>query len=156
MTERALKSLRVPVKQLRRACNPAVFKFKTTAELAPIVGTVGQDRAVTAIDFGLSIEAQGYNLYVSGPSGTGRATELKTQLARVAATRPPPRDWCYVFNFRDPPRPRALSLPPGQGKKLREDIDRLLATVRREIPKAFESDEYAQRRDQITREVQQQ
>ena len=36
MTERALKSLRVPVKQLRRECNPAVFKFRTTAELAPI------------------------------------------------------------------------------------------------------------------------
>ena len=114
MTERTTR-FRVAVKHLRRECNPAVFKFKTTAELTPIEGTVGQDRAVTAIDFGLSIEAHGYNLYVSGPSGTGRSTELRTQLDRIAATRPPPRDWCYVFNFRDPPRPRALSLPAGGG-----------------------------------------
>ena len=88
MTERALKSLRVPVKQLRRECNPAVFKFRTTAELAPIEGTVGQDRAVTAMDFGLTIEADGYNLYVAGPTGTGRTTELRTQLAKVAVERP--------------------------------------------------------------------
>ncbi len=155
MTERATK-FRVPVKQLRRECSPSVFKFKTTAELEPIEGTVGQERAVTAIDFGLNIEAQGYNLYVSGPTGTGRSTELKTQLDRIAATRPAPRDWCYVFNFRDPPRPRALSLPAGVGTKLRQDVDGLITTVRSEIPKAFESDEYAQRRDQINREVQQQ
>src|SRR4051794_28898356 len=126
MTERALKSLRVPVKQLRRECNPAVFKFRTTAELPPIEGTVGQEGAVAAIDFGLSIEADGYNLYVAGPTGTGRSTELRTQLAKVAADRPAPRDWCYVFNFKDPGRPAAISLPPGKARPFSQDVDGLV------------------------------
>jgi predicted ATP-dependent protease len=154
MTDRALKSLRVPVKQLRRECSPAVFKFRTTADLPPIEGTVGQDRAVTAMDFGLSIEADGYNLYVAGPSGTGRSTELRAQLAKIAAERPAPRDWCYVFNFRDPARPEAISLPPGRARPFSQDVEGMVAAVRREIPKALESDEYAQRREQINRELQ--
>ncbi len=156
MTERALKSLRVPVKKLRRECNPNVFKFKTTAQVRPLEGTIGQDRAVNAMDFGLSIEAEGYNLYVAGPPGTGRSTELRAQLERVAAQRPAPCDWCYVFNFKEPARPRALSLPSGMGHRLNHDVDDLVAAVRREVPKAFDSDEYAQRRDQIGRDVQQQ
>ncbi len=154
MTEKTARSLRVPVKRLRRACNPNLFRFKTTDDVRLLEGTVGQDRAVSAMDFGLSIEAAGYNLFVAGPPGTGRSTELRTQVGRVAATRPPARDWCYVFNFREPARPRALSLPAGLGHKLGHDIDDLVAHVRREVPKAFESDEYAQRRDQINREMQ--
>ncbi len=148
------KSLRVPVKQLRRVCDVRSLKFKTTSDLAPLDGTVGQDRAVNALDFGLSIEAAGFNVYVSGPPGTGRSTELKAQVARIAATRPAPRDWCYVFNFRDPARPRALSLPADRGHQLSHDIDELVATVRSEVPRAFESDEYIQRREQVGREVQ--
>ncbi len=146
--------LRVPVKRLRRACDPRVFKFKTTAELEPLEGTVGQDRAVNAMDFGLSIEADGFNVFVAGMPGTGRSTELRTQLGRVAATRPAPRDWCYVFNFAEPARPRALSLPADRGHQLSHDIDELIDGVRRDVPAAFESDEYAQRRDQVVREVQ--
>jgi predicted ATP-dependent protease len=150
----ALQSLHVPLKQLRHECNPRSLGFQTTAELAPLDGTVGQERAVTALEFGLGIEAEGYNVYVSGPPGTGRTTALRTQLERIAATRPVPRDWCYVFNFSDPARPQALSLPAGLGHRLSHDVDDLIAAVRREIPKAFDSDEYAQRRDQINREVQ--
>lgn len=148
------RSLRVPAKKLRRVCDPRSLKFKTTAELSPIEGTVGQDRAVSAMDFGLSIEAAGFNVFVAGPPGTGRSTEVKTQLTRIAATRPAPRDWCYVFNFRDPSRPRALSLPPDRGHQLSHDVDELIEAVRREVPRAFESDEYVQRRDQVGREVQ--
>jgi lon-related putative ATP-dependent protease len=106
------------------------------------------------MDFGLSIEAAGFNLFVSGPPGTGRSTELRHQVERVARERPTPRDWCYVFNFKDPARPRALSLPPDRGHELSHEIDQLIATIRGEVPKAFDSDEYAQRRDQVNREVQ--
>ena len=153
---RAAVRLRVPVKQLRRECDASTFKFRTTAEVEPLEGTVGQDRAVSAMDFGLSIEAEGYNLYVAGVPGSGRTTELRTQLTRIAAARPPARDWCYVFNFSDPARPQAVSLPAGLGHRLGHDVDDLVSAVRREVPKAFDSDEYAQRRDQINREVQDQ
>jgi predicted ATP-dependent protease len=154
MPGRSLSSLRVPANRLRRTCDARTFKFKTTASVKPLEGTVGQDRAVQAMDFGLSVEAAGFNVFVSGPPGTGRSTELRSQIQRVAAERPAPRDWCYVFNFKEPTRPRALSLPPDRGHKLSHDVDDLIDSVRQEVPKAFESDEYAQRRDQVNREVQ--
>ena len=69
---RIMTTLRVPVKQLRRTCDPRTFKFRTTADLPPLEGTVGQERAVSAMEFALDIEAEGFNLFVSGPVGTGR------------------------------------------------------------------------------------
>lgn len=146
----------VPVNKLRRECDPRGLKFKTTADVEPLNETIGQDRAVSAMDFGLSIEAPGFNVFVSGMPGTGRSTELRMQVERIAAKRPAPRDWCYVFNFSEPTRPRALSLPPDRGHQLGHDIDAMIAIVRREVPKAFDSDEYAQRRDQVNREMQSQ
>jgi predicted ATP-dependent protease len=149
----AWTALRVPAAKLRRACDPATFKFKTTATVPMIEGTVGQDRAVSAMQFGLDIEADGFNLFVNGPTGTGRESELRAQVDRIAKTRPAPRDWCYVFNFSDPARPRAISLPADRGHQLGHDIDELIANLRTSVPKAFESDEYAQRRDQVGREL---
>ena len=156
MTAKGPAALRVPLKKLRRECDVRSLKFKTTAEVEPLEGTVGQDRAVSAMDFGLNIEADGFNVFVAGVPGTGRTTELKNQIERIAAKRPAPRDWCYVFNFREPARPQALSLRPGCGHQLGHDIDDLVEGVRRDVPRALESDEYAQRRDQVGREVQSQ
>jgi predicted ATP-dependent protease len=153
MMPEAWIALRVPAEKLRRACDPAVFKFKTTADVPPIEGTVGQDRAVSAMRFALDIEAAGFNLFVNGPTGTGRESELRAQVDRVARARPAPRDWCYVFNFRDPARPQALSLPPDRGHQLGHDVDELVDNLRNSVPKAFDSDEYAQRRDQVGREM---
>ena len=152
----ARKPHKLTPKQLRRVCDPRAFKFKTTAEVPPIEGTVGQDRAVNAMDFGLSIEAEGFNLFVAGVPGTGRTTELKTQVNAIAAKRPAPRDWCYVFNFREPARPRALSLPPDRGHQLADAVAEFVTAIRHDVPRAFESDEYAQRHDQVNREVQSQ
>jgi predicted ATP-dependent protease len=154
MTAAPKRSLRVAPNALRRACDPRTLPFRTTAELQPLEGTVGQDRAVRALDFGLGIEAAGYNVYVAGIPGTGRSTEVRTQLDRIAATRPAPRDWCYVFNFSEPARPRALSLPPDRGHQLSTEVEDLVTALRRDVPRAFESDEYARRHDQVNREVQ--
>ena len=79
---------------------------------------------------------------------------MRTQLAKIAAERPASPDWCYVFNFRDPARPEAIGLPSGKARGFSQDVEALVATVRREVPKALESDDYAQRREQINRELQ--
>ncbi len=151
----AWTACRVPVARLRRACDPRAFGFKTTADLPALDSTIGQDRAVSAMTFALDIEADGFNLFVNGSPGTGRETELRAQVERIAKTRPAPRDWCYVFNFAEPARPRAVSLPPDRGHQLGHDVDEMIAQLRANVPRAFESDEYAQHRDQIGREVQQ-
>jgi Cdc6-like AAA superfamily ATPase len=79
---------------LRWTCDPSVFPFKTTAEIPPLKGIVEQDRATRAIRFGLDISSPGYNIYVSGLTGTGKTTVIKTFLEEIAAKMPSPEDWC--------------------------------------------------------------
>ena len=91
--------------QLRCDCDPSSFQFSSTAEIPPLKGFVAQERPVRAIRFGLDIHSPGYNIYVSGLTGTGKTTVIKKFLEEIAVTMPTPDDWCYVYNFRDPEFP---------------------------------------------------
>jgi lon-related putative ATP-dependent protease len=139
--------------QLYRRCDPSEFAFETTAELDDLTEIVGQERARAAIDFGLGIERDGYNLYVLGPPGAGKQTLLRQMLSRQTAAAPAPPDWCYVHNFDAPHRPRALRLPSGRGAQLRDDMRRLVDDLLAAIPAAFDSDEYRAHREQIDAEL---
>jgi len=102
--------------QLKNICTPEDFPFQTTAELEPLEGIIGQDRAVKALDFGLSVKMKGYNIYMAGPSGTGKTTYARRSAEKLAKTEPVPSDWCYAYNFQNPKMPIALSFPSGGGK----------------------------------------
>jgi len=138
---------------LRRRADPAQLDFQSTAELEPAVEIIGQPRAVEAVGFGVSITSPGYNIFALGPSRTGRTTTIVRYLEREAGRRPVPDDWCYVNNFAEPHRPRALRLPPGRGVQLRKDMDNLVEELMSEIPRAFESEDYARQKEQISREL---
>jgi predicted ATP-dependent protease len=127
---------------LRWTCSPSVFTFKTTAELPPLKGIVEQERPTRAIRFGLDITSPGYNIYVSGLTGTGKTTVIKTFLEEIASKMPCPDDWCYVHNFRDSNCPTILNLPAGRAKILKAEMDDFIRNLSAEIPKAFESKEY--------------
>jgi predicted ATP-dependent protease len=142
----------VAVDALRRRCDPTTFSFTTTAELSPIRGPVGQRRAEDALVFGIGIAQQGFNIYVCGAPGTGRTSAVRELLQAAAPSRPTPADWCYVYNRRDPSRPRSLRLPPGDGKLLQERLRALVLEARRKIPRAFETDEYGAQRERIMAE----
>ncbi len=141
--------------ELRRACDPASLSFATTAELEDFAGALGQSRAAEALAFGLGIARDGYNLYAMGPEGIGRHTAVRRHLAGLAAGRPAPADWCYVFGFGTPDRPHALSLPAGDAPRLRDDLRRLVDDLRHGIPGAFESEEYRARLHEIEAELEQ-
>ncbi len=130
--------------KLRWSCDPSQFSFRSTADLPPLKGIVEQDRPVRAIRFGLDITSPGYNIYVSGLTGTGKTTVIKMFLDEIASTMSTPDDWCYVHNFRDPNSPTVLNLPAGQAKRLRAEMADLVSHLKREIPKAFDSKEYEQ------------
>src|SRR5688572_20644848 len=99
---------KVPLSELRPTCDPSVFTFETTADVTPHLGLIGQERAVEALRFGLAIESKGFNIVVTGESGTGRTTAVREYLETFAAQKPRPDEWCYVNNFREPHRPRAI------------------------------------------------
>jgi lon-related putative ATP-dependent protease len=135
--------------QVRRTIDPASLPFETTANVKPLEGIIGQARAVAALQFGLGIPNSGFNIFVAGLPGIGKMTAVEAFLGEIAAQKPTPEDWCYVNNFDDPYQPRALQLPAGRGRALQQDMKELIAAARREIPKAFESEQYNTKREEI-------
>ena len=136
--------------QVRQRCDPALFHCNSTDELKPIDGIIGQDRALSALKFGLNIVKPGFNIFVAGLAGTGRTTAIKSFVESLAAKKETPSDWCYVHNFRDPYCPKALEVQAGKGEALRKDMEHAIDNVRRSLAKAFTSKEYAERREEIT------
>jgi lon-related putative ATP-dependent protease len=134
---------RVPVEKLSWRCDPHLLKFSTTEELGELEGAIGQERAFRAIEFGLGMSESGFNLYLAGESGTGRASSIMALLKKRAAGEALPHDWCYVNNFKNPDNPIALSLEAGMGRELERDLTELLTVVKHDIPKALQSKEYA-------------
>ncbi|MCZ6719970.1 MAG: ATP-binding protein, partial [Proteobacteria bacterium] len=141
-----------PSEALYRACDVRAFSFETTAELEDLTGILGQERAVEAIQFGIGLGRDGYNLFVLGAPGTGRHTLVRDFLEKKGSQAPAPPDWCYVNNFEDPNKPNALELPAGRAGKLREDVAKLLEELHTAIPAAFESEDYRTRRQAVEEE----
>jgi len=139
---------------LKRRCDAAKLRFKTTAELKDLPGVLGQERAVAALKFGVGIQRDGFNLFALGPSALGKHSTVRQFLETAAAAKATPDDWCYLYNFDDNHRPRALRLPSGTGVKLRRDVERLIEELQTVIASVFESDEYRTRRQAIDEEFQ--
>ena len=114
---------------------------------------MGQDRALEAIEFGLKVDADGYNIAVAGVTSSGRTSAALILVEASAITRESVPDWCYLHNFDDPYRPRAVSLPPGTGGNLKRDLTRLIEISRTELPRAFESGTYQERTAQALEPV---
>ena len=100
---------KLTARQVRLRCDPGSLPFETTAEVRPAAGILGQDRAVRALEFGLRIDAPGYNIFAVGPIGVGRSTAIARAAAVAAVARPPAADWVYVHNFADARAPLALA-----------------------------------------------
>ena len=139
----------LPAEKLRYRCPPESFSFETTAELPSEFDIIGQDRAIKAIQLGLSVPSRGYNILVQGLTGTGKETTVKSILEKVADKKTVPNDICYVHNFDDPDCPNVLYLPPGDGALLRKEMTSLVDYLERTVPAVLESDEFKERRTQL-------
>ena len=135
--------------QARRTIDPASLGFETTASVKPLEGIIGQARAVSALQFGLGIPDDGFNIFVAGLPGMGKMTAVESFLDEIAHNQRLPDDWCYVNNFDDAYQPNRIQLPAGRGRALQSDMQELIADARREIPKAFDSEPYNAKREEI-------
>ncbi len=136
----------LPVSELRRIVDPKSLGFKTTAELEPITGLIGQERALRAIEFSATIKASDFNMFVLGPPASGKSTAVRTYLERKAKAEPTPDDWVYVNNFENFNRPLALRLPHGRAKQLASGMVAVIDELRTTVPATFEGEEYQSRR----------
>ncbi|MBI3744012.1 MAG: AAA family ATPase [Chloroflexi bacterium] len=151
-----LRAFEVPVASLRWRCDPKQFDFKCTDELRSTVREfIGQERAISAIEFGLGVNQPGYNIYVAGMPGTGRSTIIKAHLEEVVRQKqergdaPKPKDWCYIFNFADPDRPKIIGLPAGLGRQFKQGLEALYEHLRQSVAQAFSGEEYGNQRKAI-------
>jgi len=145
-------AIKLASSDLARWCPPSDVPFETTAQAPPLAdkgGIVGQDRAVDALRFGMGIKRHGYNLFAIGPPGVGKQTLLRHYLQDHAPREKVPADWCYVHDFADPERPRALELPAGMGARLQREMDLAVAELRVAMRAAFESEEYRTRKKRM-------
>ena len=136
--------------QIRRTCDLATFAFETTAELPYADEIFGQPRAIRAIEFGIHMDAPGYNVFIVGSPGTGRMPAVQRYLAQHAPDEPAPNDWAYVHNFADAYRPIALQLTRGTARKFASAVDAMMTVAQAQFPRAFESSEYENTRDAIS------
>lgn len=132
--------------QVYKTCDLRPLKFKTTEDLTPCKDYIGQNRAVDAINFGLGMDFTGYNLYLAGPPGVGKTKTIETILSLEAKEKQSPQDWCYVFNFQNPNEPKAIVLPQGKGKELKNDMEEFLQNLKLDIPRAFEGKEFEEQK----------
>ena len=156
MTPPTKNGRRLPPEALRWTCDPADLAFTTTADLPRQAAIVGQARGVHALQFGLGIGQHGYNVFVSGPPGTGRSSYARLEVERIAQAQPPPQDWCYVRNFAVADQPIAISLGTGTGRAFREGVADLITEVREGLRRVFAGDAYEQQRATVAKRYEQQ
>ena len=139
-------------KDLRVTCNPKMFNFTTTDELEPINTGIGQEKGIKALEFGLNVDANGYNLYVEGPYGVGKTSYTKTALETISKKKKVPNDWCYIYNFDNPNEPVAVSLPAGQGKEFESTMNTFINDIKVDMKNTFNNEEFEKEKNLIKQE----
>ncbi len=149
-----IKDRELPIEKLRKCADVQALGFKTTKGIDKLEGLVGQDRAVHAVNFGLSVKSKGYNIFVVGEPGSGRTSYAMQELKRSALAMPAPDDWVYVFNFDDSSIPLAINLPAGKGKELSKDAENAVEEMKTSLSKAFDNNEYEDNKAQLVKNFQ--
>ena len=151
MPETAAASLRLAPDVLTSPFEPSQFNFKTTDELEPFLGVLGQERAVEALQFGVAMPRPGYNVYVMGEPGTGRFSFVRRYLSAEGKRLATPSDWVYVNNFDEPREPRVIELPSGTAGEFIDDINQLIDNLLATFPSVFEHPSFQQKKSAIVR-----
>ncbi len=140
--------------KLRWRCDEESLSFSNTRDLTESPGVIGQDRAIEAIEFGMGIDSNGFNIFAMGVSGAGRTSIVKEFVEERAGEMPVPDDWCYIFNFEEPHKPKALRLPAGKGREFRDDMEDLIEKLKGDIRKALQREDFEKERNRLMNEMQ--
>lgn len=144
-----MKKNELTYKDLKALCNPNIFDFETTAELDCEGLVYGQERGIAALQFGLNINAKGYNLYIEGPSGVGKTMYSKQYVNEMARKQKTPDDWCYIYNFDNPNEPIAVSLPAGEGKAFEQNMEAFISDVKKYLKRTFNNADFEKEKNLI-------
>ena len=139
-------------KELKVTCDSKIFNFNTTDELEPISTGIGQERGIKALEFGLNVDINGYNVYVEGPYGVGKTAYVKNYLGVISKKKKAPNDWCYLYNFDNPNEPVAVPLPAGQGKEFQNTMNSFINEIKIDIKNTFNNEDFEKEKNLIKQE----
>ena len=143
----------VPVDKLRWRLDLSTLPFETTEDLKPLKEIIGQKRGIEAFRFGMGINRPGYNVFVTGTSGTGRMATVRKLLEEMSKKEGKlPDDLCYVNNFKNPEAPVLLRFKAGTGAKFKKEIHDFVEALKKDVPRVFESQDYLTRKKEIMEE----
>lgn len=148
--------LRLNSSSLLKRCDAKQLSFTTTDELKDLGAVIGQSRAMDAINFGISIDQEGYNLFAVGSSSIAKLSVIRQKIEEQAINEPTPADWCYINNFEEPNKPLYLKLPAGRGVLLRKDFDSMVEALSVAIAAVFKSTDYQNRKKVVQKEYKEQ
>ncbi|PKL82506.1 MAG: peptidase [Ignavibacteriae bacterium HGW-Ignavibacteriae-3] len=137
---------------LKWTCDTDVFKFENTKNVKPIEGIVGQERALKALRLGVELKSPGYNIFITGLSGTGKFTAIKQMLESITPDCSNLNDYAYVNNFKDEDRPSLLQFPAGQANKFKKDLSRAIKFLQEKIPQLLSAEPFVKKKKQILTE----
>jgi predicted ATP-dependent protease len=113
---------------------------------------LGQERAQSALEFGIAMPNSGYNIFVMGETGSGRLSMIMQYLQAIAPSKPAPPSYAYVDNFENSREPIAIKLPAEQGQDFLKAIENLITNVLATFPAAFENPSYQQKKTAVERQ----
>ncbi|MCC6783915.1 MAG: AAA family ATPase [Planctomycetes bacterium] len=114
---------------------------------------LGQPRAIAALRTGLELYAAGYNVFVSGLMGSGRTSIVRHLLEEMKPSCRLGLDHVFVHNFREPNKPRLISLPRGQADRFRERMAELVGELREALRRSLGSARHRQTRQLMQQEL---
>ncbi|MBI9112438.1 Lon protease family protein [Maridesulfovibrio ferrireducens] len=144
-----LESRELKQEQLRWTLVPEELPFNSTKDLEVDEEIIGQSRGVEAFKFGMGMPLKGYNIFVTGPAGTGKQATVKKLLKDLSKSDKSPDDLLYVNNFKATESPILIRMAAGEGSVFKKDIHDFLENIKREVPQLFESQEYIARKNEI-------
>lgn len=146
---RASKPKELSYTELKWNCDLDKLEFESTKGIKPIEGTVGQERALKALKLGVDLKSPGYNVFVTGLSGTGKFSTIRDMLEKIRPVCPELKDYLYVSNFKDNDRPILLELKAGSGKSFKIDIAGTVKFLQNQIPQELEREPFVSKRKDL-------
>ncbi|MDO9212410.1 MAG: ATP-binding protein [Methylococcales bacterium] len=145
--------LKLPIEALKLHIDLTGFDFPPAPRLQNTI--LGQDRARSALEFGVAMPNAGYNIFVMGDTGLGRVSMITNHLNTLAQTIPAPSSYAYVDNFDNPREPIAVELPAELGQAFSKSIEKLIDDLLATFPAVFESPAYQQKKSALERQLSQ-
>lgn len=128
---------RLKPEELRKTINAEALELPCDTELDD--NCIGQERLKSALRE-LEIPNKHFHLFVAGPPGSGKTKSIQSHLSKIAPTKPPPPDICYIIEPDSSNAAQALFLKSGSGQKFKKDYTDLIASLKNVVEEIKQSE----------------